>query len=1209
MIEKIKKRDGKIVPFNKEKISNAIWKAARSVGGKDRSLAEKLADEVVKLLEKSIKPGEIPTVEQVQDIVEKVLVENGHYKTAKAYITYRKKKEEIRKEKIALLGEFYDEKVAKRFSVNAIRLMVTRYLLKNENREIIEGPKQMFQRVAMLIVIPDILYDPEIFDKEGKQEKREREEFNPEGWDGKLGFDINGEKITWNKYHLERMKYLYDELNKKGKMKVSWSEFFEMLKNGKFEKYSKNFLDYFNLMIDKKFIPNSPTLFNAGAALGQLSACFVIDMDDNMESIMDAAKHAAIIFKSGGGIGINYSKLRPEGDVVATTGGVASGPVSFMRIVDVVTDVVKQGGKRRGANMGILESWHPDVYTFIHAKGKEGVLENFNISVMVDDNFWKAYNNKDQYALINPRTNKPVAYTDPEKLLDEIAYMAWKTADPGVLFLDNINARNVQKEKRGLIRATNPCVTGDTFVLTKRGLIKAKELNENDLVWTLEGWKRIEKVYDNGIKDVYRVTLKNGLEIKVTRDHKFFTKEGWKEVNRLKEGEEIRIVLEEPENFGIKSEFNEEIAEFLGNWVGDGSLSSSGHVSLHVGEDYQLVPFYQNIMNEIGGHAFSFQRGSQFVVDTHRVKMKDFIRKFFGTDVSRSRKKFVPNLMLRQPKSIQAAFLRGLFTADGSVYDAKGTVTISLSSSSKKLLSSVQLMLLSFGIFSVLTKEKKPEMKEIKGKKYSTKGTWRLLICGADAKKFAEKINFRGLKANKLKKMLKNKKFYKKSKEFQKIVKIEYIGKERVYDIKSPPTYTWTTNGIYSYDCGEQPLYPYESCNLGSINLYAFVKFDDNADPYFDWEEFRDTIRLAYRFLDNVIDVNKYPIPEIDKASKAVRRVGLGFMGLADTLFALEVPYNSEDGFDFTRKVSEWLTYYSMLESVERAKTRGVFDLYSLSSYSKGEMPVEGFYHDDLWTLDWKKLQEEIMKHGIRNVEVTTVAPTGSISMFFDVSSGVEPQFALVYEKRVVAGQFFYTDLEFERQLKVHGLFKDEILKKVSENGGSVQGLEEIPEHLRKIFVTSLDIPWWDHIRAEAVAQLWITSSISKTINMPEWVTVDDVKKAYMVAHAMGCKGVTIYREKSKSKQVIYLPGEVSKKRIEETLKLIKNKTPEIIKELGIEMPEWYYQMTGEKYKKVEKTEKKEEIERCPVCGSMNLAHQGGCVTCLDCGWSECVIA
>lgn len=293
-----------------------------------------------------------------------------------------------------LLGKWYGEEVAKKFSVNAIRLLVNRYLLKDEKGNLVEGPKQLFQRVAMLIVIPDILYDPEIFDKEGKQRVYSKEEFNPAEWEGKIGFRGNskeGFEVIWNKYHLERMKYLYDELNSQGKIKVSWSEFFDMLRNGKFEKYYENYKKYFSLMVEKKFMPNSPTLFNAGAPLGQLSACFVLDIDDSIESIMETAKEVALIFKSGGGVGINYSKIRPKGDIVRSTSGIASGPVSFMRIIDVLTDVIKQGGKRRGANMGILEIWHPDILDFIHSKEKEGFLENFNISVMITSDFWEYY--------------------------------------------------------------------------------------------------------------------------------------------------------------------------------------------------------------------------------------------------------------------------------------------------------------------------------------------------------------------------------------------------------------------------------------------------------------------------------------------------------------------------------------------------------------------------------------------------------------------------------------------------------------------------------------------------------------------------------------------------------------------------------------------------------------------------------------------------
>ncbi len=1587
MIEKIIKRDGTIAPFDKNKIGEAIWKAAQAVGGRDKELAYKLADEVVELLEKSLKPGEIPSVEQVQDFVEKVLVEHGHYKTAKAYITYRKMKEEIRREKIAFLGEFYEEKIAKRFSVNAIRLMVNRYLQKNEKGELIEGPKQMFERVAALVVIPDILYDERIFDKNAEQKIHEKESFNPEQWEGKLGLgkNKNGFAITWNRFHLERMKALYDELNQKRCMKVAWSEFLEMLSRGEFDRYYENFLEYFSLMVEKKFLPNSPTLFNAGTRLGQLSACFVIDIEDDMESIMESAKQAALIFKSGGGIGINYSKLRPEGDRVASTGGKASGPVSFMRIIDVVTDVVKQGGcislnsylftdqgilpayalpvfnpndyyplpvsvfdgknftdaffgaignaqemllfhteygyelkvthhdliatanengeiifkpaceikpgdylvlslgnhtgkkirlekigkqhfnankiklpayltpelaeilgiymadgcfnrgrlvisfsdenlfnyfsekikqvfglkvgeirkkpgyldavwfskdlekyfekrgwkkksstkafvpldilrsekqvlaaflralfegdgyvhsdgylvlyttskrlaedtqiallslgilskirkssaekipshkgkndmytvsiiekesvkkflsqigfiskeknekvkkvldkkfeyvrvipfaskrlrkiyenlkredkklahafyrkthkymlgyrnftfnalkrlerefpvlkkefkyaenfvfaqvkdissvkepvfhietlsgkyvsngflvhnKRRGANMGILECWHPDIMKFVHAKDKEGEFENFNLSVMLDRAFWEAWKKNERYPLINPRTKKVVAYLDPRKFLEEVAYLAWKTGDPGVLFKDNINRRNVMLESKGEINATNPCVTGDTLVVTDRGLVRAKNLKEGMKVWTLNGWSEIERIFNKGVQEVYEVELENGMKVKVTKDHKFLTENGWKKLEEIKEGEKIRIVLEEPE-FENASPLHETFAELLGYWTGSKGLSISNPARLHGGKEKNLAEYFANSLKNFACH-----------------------------------EKRIPEIIFTSDKKAQAAFLRGLFSADGSICYANGTVTISLSSASKKLLEEVQILLCCFGIYSTLTNEEKE--------------TYRLLISGKHAWIFKEKIGLLGEKMKKLENLFTNKSFYSKEKVFIRIKSIKYRGREEVFDIKAPPAYTWVTNGIYSYDCGEEPLYPYESCNLGSINLYAFIK-KENGKICFDWEEYDKTVRTAYRFLDNIIDVNKFPLPEIEKETKARRKIGLGIMGLASALFALRIPYNSEEGFDFIKKVCEHLTYFAMLASVERARQRGVFPEYEKSAYVKGEMPVEGFYHRELWSLDWEKLRELILKHGIRNVEVTTIAPTGSISMFFDVSSGIEPQFALVFEKRVAAGEFFYVDTEFEKQLKERGLYTEKILKKISENGGSVQGVEEIPEDMRRVFVTALDLPWLDHIRAQAVAQLWVTTSISKTINMPEWVSSEDVLKAYVAAHEMGCKGLTIYRKGSKTKQVIYLPGEVSHRRIEEVVKLIKNNTPKILEKLGIEMPAWYKEIL--EHGRIKSASSNNN--KCPNCGSANLVFQGGCITCRDCGWSKCVIA
>jgi ribonucleoside-diphosphate reductase alpha chain len=375
-----------------------------------------------------------------------------------------------------------------------------------------------------------------------------------------------------------------------------------------------------------------------------------------------------------------------------------------------------------------------------------------------------------------------------------------------------------------------------------------------------------------------------------------------------------------------------------------------------------------------------------------------------------------------------------------------------------------------------------------------------------------------------------------------------------------------------------------------------------------------------------VIDVNKYPLKQIEYRTKRSRRIGLGVMGVADALFALRIPYNSEEGFRFMSRLAEFIAYHAYLASVELAKERGPFPLYWDSAYPRGELPIEGFYHPEEWTLNWNKLIEGIKKHGIRNSHVTTVAPTGSISMLVDVSSGLEPQFALVYEKRVTVGTFYYIDVEFERQLKERGLLNDAILKKVAENGGSVQGIEEIPEDMRRVFLVAYDIPWWDHVRAQYEFQKWVDASVSKTINMPAWVTVDDVLKAYLFAYKLGLKGITIYRDTSKSAQVLVTPTQ----RLSRYVALTPNKTLELMRSLGIEPPAVSVQeiedverkkrilqvaYAGGEHAEIEaektsssKPVKKEPYERCPECGSPNLIYQEGCVKCMDCGWTSCLV-
>src|ERR671921_85994 len=894
VIMNIKKRDGRVVSFTHSKISNAIYKALVVTGKADYPLAEKLANNVV---QKMVQSGygasgkvAVASVEDVQDIVESILIEESLSETAKAYILYRHERRKVRDEKMRVLNKKVLDEVDKVFDINSLRVLAARYLLRDNNGEIIEGPKQMFERVAILVALADILHDSQLFNLAGghNQNIEEAEKYYAKIDDFDLKLKI-GDYYYLNKYHFECLIRHYVSLAKMGCMKVGFKELLRMMAENKLSVYEERIKEYYNLMVSRDFLPNTPTLMNAGARLGQLSACFVLDMSDDMFKIMRSSTDAAMIFKSGGGVGINYSDLRPEGDIVASTSGVASGPTSFMRIIDTITDVVKQGGKRRGANMGILEAWHPDIEKFITAKTKPGVFENFNVSVGVWEDFWKSLVNKDnhKYTLRNPRTHEPIKQIDSHQLMDLIAFSAWKSAEPGVIFFDNINKYNpCLNAKGGPLRATNPC--------------------------------------------------------------------------------------------------------------------------------------------------------------------------------------------------------------------------------------------------------------------------------------------------------------------------------------------------------GEQSLYPYESCNLGSINLANFVKRKADGMFEFDWQKYEQAIRVSSRFLDNIIDMNKYPVEEIDINTKLTRRIGLGIMGIADLLFLLRMPYDSNDGYEFMYKLAEAVSYYSMEESVAIAKVRGPFPLFKETDYVKGKIPISGYYElpTETHAYNWDSLIQKIQKHGIRNSWTSTIAPTGTLSMIADTSNGVEPMFALVFEKRVTVGRFFYTNRIFENVLKENGLYTDEILAKIANNYGSVRGLDEIPEWIQKTFVTAIDVHWTDHIMAQAVWQKWISNAIAKTINMPGDTTAEDVKSAYLLSHELGLKGVTVYRDGSRHEQVLHINGNDTKERkfvvrpseytidylqtnisdpyIKEQIEQICRETEAINGANNVELTSpTQIKFSGKTLKPF--SQNNDELdELCPSCKARLIITEG-CNMCIECGFSSCV--
>ena len=870
-INEIRKRSGTVTAFDLDKISNAIFQALAATSKADRGVADKLAGDVLnKLVEQGFTSSRAPTVEDIQDIVESTLIDSGNSDIAKSYIVYRHERRKLRDEKKRVLNLQALDPVSKKFDLNCLRVLASRYLFRNSKSEIIESPTQMFERVAILVGIGDILYDSQIFEKSGnnKQDVEEAKSYleKLDAFDYK--FKVGD--YFFNKWHFRSLISHYVALANKGQMKVSFKDLLTLLAGKKLEVYSDRITEYFEMMTAQNFLPNSPTMMNAGGRLGQLSACFVLGMNDGMEEIMKSTSDAALIFKSGGGVGINYSDLREEGAIVASTSGVASGPVSFMNIINTVTEVVKQGGKRRGANMGIIEAWHPDVEKFITNKTEPGILENFNVSVGIWEDFWNALVNTEDgnYVLRSPSDRKPVKEINAHQLIDLIALSAWKSAEPGLIFFDQINKYNVfAKARQAPLRATNPC--------------------------------------------------------------------------------------------------------------------------------------------------------------------------------------------------------------------------------------------------------------------------------------------------------------------------------------------------------GEQSLYPYESCNLGSINLVNYVQKQADGSFEFDWQGYEEIIRKTTRFLDNIIDVNHYPVPEINVASKDSRRIGLGVMGVADLLYKLKIPYNSKEGYELQSKLSEALTYYSMEESVALANSRGEFPLCSKTEYPEGKIPISGYYEKSKssHSFEWGPLIEKIKTHGIRNVLTTTVAPTGTLSMIADCSNGMEPAFALVFEKRVTVGRFFYTNKILEEALKENGIYSDALLEKIADNYGSVKGIDEIPQWMQDVFVTAMDIHWADHLMAQSVWQDWIGNAIAKTINMPYDVTVDDVKSSYLLAHELGLKGMTVYRDGSRHKQVLHMTSENAQKTFEVTpseymLSYIhENVTNNYIKkQVGASLA---IKIHDEELKITPQKQEVSEDRLCPTCKN-NLVFVEGCSMCIECGYSGC---
>ncbi|MBU1000258.1 ribonucleoside reductase class II [Patescibacteria group bacterium] len=939
---------------------------------------------------------------------------------------------------------------------------------------------------------------------------------------------------------------------------------------------------FYTAMVRQEFLPNSPTIMNAGKQNGlQYSACFVLPVGDSLPEIFDTIKYAALIHQTGGGTGFAFSRLRPAGSIVNTTGGVASGPVSFLRVFNAATESIKQGGTRRGANMGILRIDHPDILEFIRCKAElddlnkpvyEGIarllpddsardcvktllldkqIANFNISVALTKKFMEALAKGEDYDLVAHGSEKAVGKLNSKEVFDEIVERAWKTGDPGLIFIDRINdSPSNPVPSLETIESTNPCVTGDTLVATEEGWRRADEIKVGERISTVLGSGLVGKIEVHKSRSVYQVKFSDGAEARVTAAHQFHAivredraknstnkKFTPLRLDQLKEGDMVRVapalmpdkpVLDLPDGWSEK-----EYGFFVGVLLGDGCITENSikrnvvKVAVNT-EEKEWTGIIRNILKKAGSKFVSLDvgKGLSANLTVQNSGGAAFLVKQSYLKPAYSFEKRIPLEYQQTNREFLTGLLDGLFSTDGNVNLTSTHPFLRLKTTSKQLALDIRRILLYFGIHGRVVTIKKVADGRIGERIITAKHQqYEVIISGVSMKTFAQQID---LSHPDKKKRLRDAQLQfalTGNTWLTRIISIEPRGVEQVYDLYEPTSDTWITEGIVSRGCGEQPLAPWDACNLGSINLGKFVHQLEDGTIDVDWERLEQTAKLAVHFLDNVVQTNPYTLKQIYDEVHQNRRIGLGVMGFADMLFKLKIPYNSDEAINLAGKLMKFINEKGHEVSEDLAVTRGPFSNWAHSIYADKKSPA---------FRNRPKSNSYIGGRKIRNSTITTIAPTGSISIIGDCSSGIEPVFALSFiHKAKIKGDDEYRMLTIANQTfadiaKREGFWSEELAAKVLENG-SVGNISDVPEEWRKVFVTAQEIePSW-HVKMQAAFQAYTDNGVSKTINLPSSATRGDVRNAYMMAYETGCNGITIYRDGSKSKQVLNVSSSLNK--------------------------------------------------------------------------------